>query len=167
MLSTATCYWLPHNYNSMLVISSSGVDSSVELRLRRLHQRPFCGRPEQRHPADSWDWAGGGGEALMLQRATEAVPIQSLPAQRHLQGRLESLCLWLLWVRLPGPFLRERWERMSRRLERKRAKITLELDCVVKWRGYSDSFSQQGWINWLKTVTKQQLFVKFLKMSWG
>lgn len=93
-----------------LLTSSTGVDGSVELRLCGLHQRPVCGRAEQRHPAAGWGPEGGGREALMLQRATQTVPVQPLPAQRNLQGGLESLRLRLLWDGLPGTLLWERWE---------------------------------------------------------
>lgn len=88
--------------------SPSGVDGSVELRLRGLHQRPVCGRAEQRHPAAGRGPEGGGGEAVVLQGAGQTVPIQPLPAQRHLQGGLESLRLRLLGDGIPGTLLRER-----------------------------------------------------------
>lgn len=75
------------------MISSSGVDGSVELRLRGLHQRPVCGRAEQRHPATGRGPEGGGCEALVLEGAAQTVPVQPLPAQWHLQGGMESLRL--------------------------------------------------------------------------
>lgn len=88
---------------------SAGMDGSAELRLRGLHQRPVCWRPKQRHPAAGWGPAGGGCQALLLPGAGQAVPVQPLPAQRHLPGGLEPLRLWLLRHRLPGTLLWERW----------------------------------------------------------
>lgn len=88
-----------------MMTSSSGVDGSVELWLCGLHQRPVCGRAEQRHPAAGGGPEGGGGEALLLERAAQTVPVQPLPAQRHLQGGLESLRLRLLWDGIPGTLL--------------------------------------------------------------
>ena len=108
-------------FRSTLMTSSSGVDGSVELRLRGLHQRPVRGRSEQRHPAAGWGPEGGGGEAVLLQRITQTVPVQPLPAQRHLQGGLEPLRLRLLRDGIPGTLLRERWGWRGTRL-------TLQLD---------------------------------------
>lgn len=116
-LSETTQLWL---------ISSPGVDSPVELRLRGLHQRPVCGRAEQRHPAAGRGPAGSRREALVLQRATQAVPVQPLPAQWHLQGGLEPLRLRLLWDGLPGTLLWERWGWRGK-----------------KWKGWSHIFRNE------------------------
>lgn len=89
--------------------SFEGMDSPAELWLRGLHQRPVCWWPKQRHSAAGWDPAGGGRQTLLLPGAAQAVPVQPLPAQRHLPGGLEPLRVWLFWHRLPGTLLWERW----------------------------------------------------------
>ena len=99
----------PPTRNTNLILSSaivsSGLDGAAELRLRGLRARPVRGRPEQGHPASGGGAAGRGGQALLLPRGPQAVPLQPLPAQRHLQGGLEPLRLRLLRDGVPGPVL--------------------------------------------------------------
>lgn len=87
---------------------ASGVDGAVELWLCGLHPRPVCGRPKQRHPAAGRGPARGGREAVVLQGAPQAVPVQPLPAQRRLPRGMEPLRLRLLRHRILGTLLRER-----------------------------------------------------------
>lgn len=90
-------------------VSHRGLDGTTELWLCGLRTRPLHWWPEQRCSAHGWGPEGGGGEAVLLQGSTQAVPEQPLSEQWHLQRGMEPICMWLRCYRVSGTFLRERW----------------------------------------------------------
>lgn len=97
--------WEPSRFG----VSHRGMDGAAELWLRGLRTRPLRRRPEQRCSAHGRDPEGSGGEAVLLQGSTQAVPEQPVSEQRHLQRGMESICMRLRRYGVSGTFLRERW----------------------------------------------------------